>query len=267
MVEEVAPNIYRIPVPLVGNPLRELNSYFIRGEDRELLIDTGFRRKECYEALSSGLHQLGSQRERRDVLVTHFHTDHAGLADRMAAQHGRIYMNEADALYDRRADDEKLHQETVRRFTAEGFDEAHRQQLFEKESDNMSYPDFGDRLCLLQPHEKILYGDYKLENIPVPGHTPGNMMLWAEKQGIMFCGDHVLFDISPNITPYRCSRFIGGLYEQSASRGRLSGQAGFAGPQEKRGLPCADRTASGASPAALDAGPANCNGSPRPLRL
>ena len=202
MVEEVAPNIYRIPVPLVGNPLRELNSYFIRGEDRELLIDTGFRRKECYEALSSGLDQLGSQRERRDVLVTHFHTDHAGLADRMAAQHGRIYMNEADALYDRRADDEKLHQETVRRFTAEGFDEAHRQQLFEKESDNMSYPDFGDRLCLLQPHEKILYGDYKLENIPVPGHTPGNMMLWAEKQGIMFCGDHVLFDISPNITPY-----------------------------------------------------------------
>lgn len=32
MIEEVAKNIYRIGVVLPGNPLKELNSYFIRGE-------------------------------------------------------------------------------------------------------------------------------------------------------------------------------------------------------------------------------------------
>ena len=38
--------------------------------------------------------------------------------------------------------------------------------------------------------------------ISVPGHTPGNAMFWAKKQGIMFTGDHILFDISPNITSW-----------------------------------------------------------------
>ena len=47
MVEEVYRNIYRIGVVLPGNPLRELNSYFIRGEQSDLLIDTGFRRPAC----------------------------------------------------------------------------------------------------------------------------------------------------------------------------------------------------------------------------
>ena len=69
-------------------------------------------------------------------------------------------------------------------------------RLFAEESDNMMMPGFGDRLCTVQSYGSLVYGDYQLENIPVPGHTPRNMMLWAEKQGIMFCGDHILFDIS-----------------------------------------------------------------------
>lgn len=40
-IEEVLPGIYRIPVPLKGNPLKELNSYLIRG-DKNLLVDTAF---------------------------------------------------------------------------------------------------------------------------------------------------------------------------------------------------------------------------------
>ncbi len=44
MIEELYPGIFRIGVVLPGNPLRELNSYFIRGEESDLLIDTGFRR-------------------------------------------------------------------------------------------------------------------------------------------------------------------------------------------------------------------------------
>ena len=32
MVTQVAPNLYRIPVPLPGNPLKNLNAYLIRGQ-------------------------------------------------------------------------------------------------------------------------------------------------------------------------------------------------------------------------------------------
>ena len=31
MTERIAPGLYRIPVPLPGNPLRELNSYLLTG--------------------------------------------------------------------------------------------------------------------------------------------------------------------------------------------------------------------------------------------
>lgn len=202
MIEEIAKDLYRIPVPLPGNPLKELNSYFIRGGERDLLVDTGFRKAECLDALQAGLRRLGSQPARRDVLITHLHTDHAGTADLAVGPRGRIYVNHAELSYSRRNRAENLDGEMLRRFESEGFDRAHMRRLFAAESDNMKMPGFGSRLVVLQARQCLTYGDYRLETIPVPGHTPGNMMLWAEKQGIMFCGDHILFDVSPNITPY-----------------------------------------------------------------
>ena len=54
MPEQIIPNLYRIPVPLPGNPLKELNAYLIRGTDRPLLIDTGFRQEACRQAALPG---------------------------------------------------------------------------------------------------------------------------------------------------------------------------------------------------------------------
>ncbi len=51
MTECISEGLYRIPVPLPGNPLRELNSYLLRGRERSLLIDTGFRQEEGRRAL------------------------------------------------------------------------------------------------------------------------------------------------------------------------------------------------------------------------
>lgn len=59
-----------------------------------------------------------------------------------------------------------------------------------------------DRFVPIDAGWKYTVGDYTLEMISVPGHTPGNAMFWAKKQGIMFTGDHILFDISPNITSW-----------------------------------------------------------------
>ena len=59
MPQEIIPNLYRLPVPLPGNPLKELNAYLIRGKDRCLLVDTGFRQEPCRQALFSQLKELG----------------------------------------------------------------------------------------------------------------------------------------------------------------------------------------------------------------
>ena len=95
MPEEIAPGIYRIPVPLVGNPLKELNAYLLKGEDGALLIDTGFRQPACREALFSGLRELGVRRGEMEVLLTHLHSDHSGLAPE-AADGRTIYVSEVD---------------------------------------------------------------------------------------------------------------------------------------------------------------------------
>ena len=47
MPEEILKNLYRLSIPLVGNPLKKLNAYLIKGSDRNLLIDTGFRQPAC----------------------------------------------------------------------------------------------------------------------------------------------------------------------------------------------------------------------------
>ena len=143
MTERIAAGLYRIPVPLPGNPLRELNSYLLTGGGRSLLIDTGFRQEACRQALFAGLAELGVDRREVDVALTHLHSDHAGLA-----------------------------------------------------------PAPTDRYRTLAPGQVLEAGARRLRCLSVPGHTPGQLCFWDEEEGILFTGDHVLFDISPNITSW-----------------------------------------------------------------
>ena len=58
MIEQVGSNIFRIEIPLPKSPLKATNSYFIRGNERNLLIDTGFNQTECREAMDVGQKQV-----------------------------------------------------------------------------------------------------------------------------------------------------------------------------------------------------------------
>ncbi len=56
MVELIcrSPDIYKIDVPLTGNPLKNLNCYVIKDGGESAVIDTGFRTEECWQALKGG---------------------------------------------------------------------------------------------------------------------------------------------------------------------------------------------------------------------
>ena len=58
-------------------------------------------------------------------------------------------------------------------------------------------------------------GGRRLTCLPAPGHTPGQLCFWDESDGILFTGDHVLFDISPNITPWNGMEDALGCYLDS----------------------------------------------------
>ena len=198
--EQIRENLWRIGVTLPKSPLKELNAYFIRGKDSDLLIDTGYRREECREALTAGLKEVGWDRDRTDVLLTHMHSDHTGLAKEFAGDNRKIYMPRKDLdvlIYEQNPEGR------VRRFTRyrqEGFPQDQLDVLFLVPFHQHSLDGLDDRFTPLEDGEKLTVGDYTLTHISVPGHTPGNGMFYDEEKKIMFTGDHVLFDISPNIT-------------------------------------------------------------------
>lgn len=203
MVEEIIKGIYRIKVPLPNNPLRELNSYFIRGVSNGLLIDTGFRCDECRDAILRGLSEIHADVDSMDVLLTHIHTDHSGLAPELAGKKRRIYLSRIDmgTLVG------NLSQENFKAVNARYVEEGFPEKLLETIQEVNPASVFGmigmdSRFTALNEGDTLSVGDYTLQVIFVPGHTPGSIMLWLAEQKIMITGDHVLFDITPNITPW-----------------------------------------------------------------
>ncbi len=202
MAQEVLPNIFRIPVPLKGNPLKELNSYVILGKDRSLLIDTGFRQDPCREALAAGLKELGVRQEETDVLLTHLHADHSGLAPEFVGKDRGIFISGIDRDYL----DVKMRKELWSKgdsvFLSAGFPQKLLQDLSSSvPARSMAAQEYQGYRALADG-DVLEVGGYRLTAVLVPGHTPGNMCYWMEEQGVMFTGDHVLFDITPNITAW-----------------------------------------------------------------
>ncbi len=201
MTEKIRDNIYRIGVRLPNNPLKELNSYLILGEESDLLIDTGFRMEECRQDLAAGIAEVGSSIDRIDVLVTHFHTDHSGLAQEFAGASRRIYMSERDLTSIRNELKNIGRHDRRIRCLEEGFSDE-MLDLIDEQNPILRYRllEVDERFTGLSDGEELQVGEFRLKVILTPGHTAGNMMLWMESEKIMFTGDHILFGISPNIT-------------------------------------------------------------------
>jgi len=96
-MEEILPRLYRIVVPLPGNPLKEINSYVLTSDDRNLVIDTGMNRPECKKVLEPGLAELGVDLSKTDFMITHLHADHQGMVSGLIRKGSRAYMGEDDA--------------------------------------------------------------------------------------------------------------------------------------------------------------------------
>lgn len=215
MIHEVEDRIFSIEVPLPENPLKELNSYFIRGRkgERSLLIDTGFNRPECWEALESGLRTLNVELKETDVFLTHLHSDHTGSAPRLQRQGCRVFMGQVD----NRLRKINTWRQQMERAVTEGFDRSELDRVFIHNPAVIYSPEEFEAQDL-QEGDCIAYGDRELRCIQTPGHTLGHMCLYDEKGRLMFLGDHVLFDITPNIIAWHEGRNPLKLYIESLEK-------------------------------------------------
>ena len=199
MAEKLAENLYTIPVPLPGNPLKNLNVYLLAGE-RNLLIDTGFHLDACREALLAGLRELRVDMDRTDIFLTHLHSDHTGLAPDIAGPNTRIFIGEKDLSHMPGSHGDFSWADSDRRFAAEGFPWPLLRELVERNPAQGLSPVPHDDYIPVSDGQIFSYGGHRFQAIWTPGHTPGHMILWEEETGICILGDHVLFDITPNVT-------------------------------------------------------------------
>lgn len=197
-MQEIYPNIYTFPIILPNSPLREVHTYIIKGQDRTVVIDTGYNQAESLNAMMEGLDELGVKMKDVHLVLTHLHADHTGLASLFYEAGATIYAGYTDGnLMNQMA-------------TGEYWDllDSFR-PLYGISENEMSINDNpGYRFCLKKPIPfKTLdigsifrVGGFKFEILNLIGHTPGHIGLYDRQKQLLIGADTVLDPITPNIT-------------------------------------------------------------------
>ncbi|MEM2194868.1 MAG: MBL fold metallo-hydrolase [Candidatus Methanomethylicia archaeon] len=196
-IAKILPNLFKVEIPLPGNPLKTVNSYIIKAE-KSLIIDTGFNMDVCYVKLIEALNEVKVDFRYADYFATHLHADHIGLTGRLTS---KVYMSGIDAEIMEKSRSLEHWLEVLEYLKMNGFPKEDAEKILTvhpgiKYSSNIQFHPVKDG-------EILEYGEYTLKTVLTPGHTPGHMCLYDEEKKILFSGDHILFDITPNISYWK----------------------------------------------------------------
>jgi glyoxylase-like metal-dependent hydrolase (beta-lactamase superfamily II) len=201
-MKEILPNLYRIEIPLPNIPLKSLNSYVIKGRGRNLVVDTGLNNEESLAAMLSGLHGLDVDLKETDFFITHSHADHFGLVPDLITDTSVVYCSSQDAVVFEPVSDIDDFWGSVKSFSIlHGFPEGWTREAVETHP-GYSYTGPSDRInvSFVQEGDTVSAGDYTFKCIETPGHSKGHICLYEESRKILISGDHILADITPNIS-------------------------------------------------------------------
>lgn len=200
IVEKIMPNFYRIEVPLPRSPLRVLNAYLVKGQRRNLLIDTGFNMEESKKTLFESLQTLDVNLAQTDIFLTHLHPDHSGLISAVVTDSSVIYCGELDAYILNATHTLSYWSELKILFGLHGFPQQDIDEVISKHPGCNYNPDRDHVFSFVKDGYILDLGDYRFNCIETPGHTPGHVCLYEPEHKILISGDHVLDNISSNIS-------------------------------------------------------------------
>lgn len=196
IVEEAAPGVFRIPLPLPEDGLRAINVYVLVHGDRATLIDSGWSFGPGQQVLERGLARLDLDLGQIDrVLVTHMHRDHYTLAIRLRSLLGTRVLIGAGERESIEAAVGGVRPGSDPWLSRWGADEL-RPRLAAR-----SHPpsDYGLPDEWIDAPTELTVGERTLRAVPTPGHTRGHLVFLDEHAGLLFAGDHVLPRITPSI--------------------------------------------------------------------
>lgn len=225
---EIAPGILelRLPIPFEDG---QVNVFlFIDGDEVDLL-DCGMNSEDSLELIQSALASLGGMRLRK-LVVTHIHPDHYGAAGVLAGQ-GRadLYLHrlEVPLVHPRYVELEQLVLEVRTYLLVNGVpaDEAEVLSNSQRALSQVVAP--AEPAVQLDGAETLTMGVTRVRVEWTPGHSPGHICLYAAESGLLFAGDHMLPELSPNIglhpqsTPDPVHEYLEGLERMAAYEPRL----------------------------------------------
>jgi glyoxylase-like metal-dependent hydrolase (beta-lactamase superfamily II) len=210
-VEQLAGDLWSIPVPIPNNPLRYVSSYVFASGGGLVLLDTGWAADASWEALVAGLDSIGAApADVRGILVSHMHFDHLGLAGRMRDASGAwIAMHPADRAIIANPilrDPERAVAREVAFLISLG---ASADEAATAVGSSSGYRGF---TTMALPDRVLSDGDvadvpgWRLRAVHTPGHTPGHLCFVDEPSQRLFAGDHILPRITPNISVHAVER-------------------------------------------------------------
>jgi glyoxylase-like metal-dependent hydrolase (beta-lactamase superfamily II) len=207
---EVAPGVYRIPLPLPDKGLRMVNAYAVADGDEMVLIDAGWDLPEARDLLARGLDELDAKLgDIRRHLVTHVHRDHYTQAVALRREFGTPVAlgteerHTLDVLLGPEWAPNRAELRLLERSGAHAVAEELRART--REQAESGEERISPRLIFDYPDEWLAHGadlglrTRRIRAISTPGHTRGHLVFHDEDNGLLFAGDHVLPQITPSI--------------------------------------------------------------------
>jgi len=201
---EVLPNVYQLKIPIPDNPLGFINAYLVKAHEGSLLIDTGWNTDQGFEALKLQLGEAGlTFEDLKYIAITHIHPDHYGLVGRLAKYTNAsliIHEIERSLLYSRYVNYDDLLNEMDEWLKVNGVPSSDRPKLRMASLEILGMVEVAMPDQVVHGGEHITLGNFDLEIVWTPGHSPGHICFYDRARKVLFSGDHILQKTTPNVS-------------------------------------------------------------------
>lgn len=195
----VEPRIHVLSIP-TPFPVGPVNVYLLEGEPLTL-VDAGPLTDEALDALARGVRDLGhSLADIEQLVITHAHHDHFGLARQVVEQSGatllsfhqnRLPLEDFETWWPQRVT-------SVAEFVAtEGAPEEALADM-EVMRGFQIYATSVLEITPLEDNDEVQMGGANWRAIHTPGHALGHLCFYHPESQLLLSGDHLLRDITSN---------------------------------------------------------------------
>jgi glyoxylase-like metal-dependent hydrolase (beta-lactamase superfamily II) len=221
---EIVNGLHQLKVPVPNNPVGYTLPYLFEVPGGAAIIDPGWDAPESVESLQGQLGELGlSFGDIRQVIVTHIHPDHYGMAARVKEASGcEVLVHEKDVEFLRWRQREFPKLDIDGWFERLGMPHAPLPPSVGGRLGRWAETSEPDRE--MTDGERLVLGDFELQVMWTPGHSPGHACFYESNLELLLTGDHVLPTISPNVGQWPGSE-SNPLGDYLASLERLRGLA------------------------------------------